>query len=191
MAQKRTVERLMMASIVVLQLVIIAMLVQDRRLPGQEESAIEAAPSDWSVSRQPATPFEAMNAMMGQAVHDMERMSTLIAHRASWERVLPTPAVDMRETDDEYVVVMALPSVGPDQIEVFLEGRLLTVLGGSASPDEAFPPTPHIRQRVQLPGPVGDALLAKAMWTNGVLKVCLPKALVTATSDSDQPRRLY
>jgi HSP20 family molecular chaperone IbpA len=190
MAQKRTVERLMMASIVVLQLVIIAMLVQDRRLPRHEAGAVET-PSDWPVAQRPATPFEAMNAMMGQAVHDMERMSALIAHRASWERVLPTPAVDMRETDDEYVVVMALPSVGPDQIEVFLKGRLLTVLGGSASPDETFPPTPLIRQRVQLPGPVGDALLAKAMWTNGVLKVCLPKALVTATSDSDQPRRIY
>ena len=211
MTSRRTTERLLMASIVILQVVIIAMLMQerrDRRATGGEPPfgrnrvdglarlmAAEEAPREvlprWTVEPMASSPFVAMNAMMDQAVHDMERMSALIDRRASWERVLPTPAMDMRESEDEYVVVMALPNVSPDHIEVFLEGRLLTVLGGPALQGEAFPPTPRIRQRVQLPGPVGDALLAKAVWTNGLLKVSLPKALVTAKHAPNAPRRLY
>jgi HSP20 family molecular chaperone IbpA len=63
---------------------------------------------------QPATP--------GQATPGQAR-------RPTWQ-----PPVDLIETAKEYLVVVALPGVRPDQVQVVVDGNVLIVVGERALP---------------------------------------------------------
>ena len=49
--------------------------------------------------------------------------------RPTWQ-----PPVDLIETSEEYVVVVALPGVRPDQLQVVIDGGVLIVVGERALP---------------------------------------------------------
>lgn len=49
--------------------------------------------------------------------------------RPTWQ-----PPVDLIETADEYLVVVALPGVRPDQVQVVIDGGVLIVVGERALP---------------------------------------------------------
>src|SRR4051812_48733969 len=49
--------------------------------------------------------------------------------RPTWQ-----PPVDLIETSEEYVVVVALPGVRPDQVKVVIDGGILIVVGERALP---------------------------------------------------------
>jgi HSP20 family molecular chaperone IbpA len=49
--------------------------------------------------------------------------------RPTWQ-----PPVDLIETADEYLVIVALPGVRPDQVQVVIDGGVLIVVGERALP---------------------------------------------------------
>jgi len=51
------------------------------------------------------------------------------AKRPTWQ-----PPVDLIETAGEYLVVVALPGVRPDQVQVVIDGTMLIVVGERALP---------------------------------------------------------
>jgi len=57
------------------------------------------------------------------------RLGTPEPTRPVWE-----PPVDMVETEDEVVVMIALPGVDPSTVEIAFEGDMLSVFGVRASP---------------------------------------------------------
>jgi len=118
--------------------------------------------------------FGQMNAAMWSAMRDMERMSDLMRRDDGWDAMRASPAMDMRELNDAYVVVFSLPAVSVDDVQVILDGRLLSVVTPFGRDGEAAP-YPRHRQLVQLPGPVGDVEQASASLTNGLLRVIVPK----------------
>jgi HSP20 family molecular chaperone IbpA len=114
-----------------------------------------------------------MNRMFEQALTDMERMGGLWDLDGGWDALMASPAMDMREHEDSYIVVVSVPGIGASDVSVTLEGRLLTVaamIGHRNSPGFH-----RYERKVRLPGPVAGGSEARAALTNGVLRIVIPK----------------
>ncbi|HAS83533.1 MAG TPA: hypothetical protein DCS43_12915, partial [Verrucomicrobia bacterium] len=118
--------------------------------------------------------------LMAGAVEQATRMHSAIHFNRGWERLHATPSLDMRDTDAGYLVTFNLPDVDRDRLEVFLDGRVLTVharCGGFESRGDVR----RYDRRVLLPGAVDAAANAKAELTNDVLRVLVPKGVDAGT----------
>jgi len=90
--------------------------------------------------------------------------------------------LDIIERDNELVVQAAAPGYTPEQIEVSVQGDLLTLRGALEQESERKEENYHLRERmigsfqrtVRLPASV-DADQATAEYANGVLTLNLPK----------------
>ena len=94
------------------------------------------------------------------------------------------PAVDLYETDDEYLVEADIPGVRPEQVEVRIEGKTLTLCG--ARDTVTFSGSPAGRtlmierssgrfcRTLELAQPV-DAGRVETHFEQGILRVRLPK----------------
>jgi len=74
--------------------------------------------------------------------------------RPTWE-----PPVDMFDTDDELLILVALPGVNPAQVEIFIDGAVIAVRGVRRMP-ETFQyatarrleiPYGYFERRIELP----------------------------------------
>jgi HSP20 family protein len=91
--------------------------------------------------------------------------------------------LDVFETDDAYEIRVDLPRVNPDQVEVLVEGRTVTVRGRFEDETERRQGRHLLRERrqgefmraVALPGMV-DLNQVTSRFENGQLTVTLPKA---------------
>ena len=93
------------------------------------------------------------------------------------------PAIDVRDAGDAYVVEVEMPGVNPDDTEVMIEGRTLTIKGRFAEEREQDEGNVLLRERrrgqfmraVALPGMVEvDQVTSK--YEDGELIITLPKA---------------
>jgi len=100
-----------------------------------------------------------------------------------------TPAADVEETDDAYIVDVELPGVSRSDIAVELAGRVLTISGERKEKERAgilrrrTRVTGQFRYEVLLPAVAPDADVV-AGYDDGVLVVRVAK------SDADRPRRI-
>jgi len=109
-----------------------------------------------------------------------------IAATSDW-----TPAVDIKEEQDRYVIHADVPGVDPKDIEVDMEGGVLTIKGERESEKkderEGYKRVERIRgtffRRFSLPDTV-DAEKISAKARNGVLEVIVPK------HEKVQPRKI-
>lgn len=93
-----------------------------------------------------------------------------------------TPAIDLCERDGAYDITAELPGIPADAIEVRLSGGMLTIRGEKKDDSEAEETGYHISERrygafqrsFSLPDSI-DADKIEAVFTNGVLKITLPK----------------
>jgi len=96
---------------------------------------------------------------------------------ATWE-----PPVDVLETDDAVLILLALPGVDPEQVEVVIDGGALFVTGERVLPEELHRaiihrlelPRGRFERRLELPSGRYDSLRNFA--ANGCLVVHLGKA---------------
>ena len=101
------------------------------------------------------------------------------------------PAMDLYETEDEYVVKVAAPGLKPDNFEITLEQNVLTIRGHTEAEEEKEDARYHIREQrygefmrtIQFPAPV-DADRVQANLSNGILTIQVPK------SESAKPKRI-
>jgi HSP20 family protein len=97
--------------------------------------------------------------------------------RPTWQ-----PPVDLIETADEYLVVVALPGVRPDQVQVVIDGGVLIVVGERALPvgDKTGlihrMEIPHGRFERQIQLPPGPLELGRRELADGCLVLALRKA---------------
>ncbi len=91
--------------------------------------------------------------------------------------------LDVTENEDNFVVKASLPGVNPEDIEVTVNGDVLTIKGEMKQEQENQNERYHLRERrwgsfarsVSLPTPIkADAI--QADYQNGVLALTLPKA---------------
>jgi HSP20 family protein len=101
------------------------------------------------------------------------------------------PALDVRETDDAYEITVDAPGVNPDELEVLVEGRTVTVRGRFEDTQERQEGRYLLRERrqgefmraVALPGMV-ELNQVTSRFENGQLTITLPKA------SESRPRRV-
>ena len=92
------------------------------------------------------------------------------------------PAIDVSETGKEIVVHAEIPGMDPKDIDISLNGRILTIKGERKQEEEEKEKSYHRIERkygffsrsFELPVDV-DANKVKAGYKDGVLKVSLPK----------------
>jgi HSP20 family protein len=121
----------------------------------------------------------------------MARLAELLAFdRGPWTQPLPAfaPAVDLLESDSEYVVAADLPGVERNELEVALAGQMLTVSGmrsmygnGVAIRRSERPHGRFVRQVLIPTGARVEDATAR-LHPNGVLEVRIPKGTSTHSS---------
>ena len=104
---------------------------------------------------------------------------------AAQQEVQSLPAIDLRETDDRYVVTAEMPGIKPDDAEVTIDGNTLVIRGqyGEERDEEREGGRWLIRERrtgsfaraIMLPTDV-DAEAIVARFEDGELTLDLPKA---------------
>ena len=93
------------------------------------------------------------------------------------------PLVDLYQTADEVHVKAAMPGVKPEDVQIQVNGDLLTIKAEVKQEEERDDATYHVRERryqsyaraLSLPTPV-KADKAQAEVSDGILHVTLPKA---------------
>jgi HSP20 family protein len=102
-----------------------------------------------------------------------------------------TPLVDVHQTDDDIIVTVSLPGIKPEDVNVTLTGRTLTVSGELKATEQVEREQYVYRERrmgafnreMRLPVRVeGDK--AQATFENGLLRLSLPKA------EESKPRQI-
>ena len=102
-----------------------------------------------------------------------------------------TPAVDLIETPDDVQVIVDLPGVDAQKVEITLAGNMLTLRGERLPPLNREQQQLHLRQRpsgafvraIPMPAPV-DSDKVSASTDNGVLTIRLTK------SERAKPRQI-
>ncbi|MDD4871974.1 MAG: Hsp20/alpha crystallin family protein [Kiritimatiellae bacterium] len=121
--------------------------------------------------------FDQMDSIFESFIGNPGHVSPFVNLDDGWDALLTSPTMDMKERDNRYVVVFSIPGVQLSDIAVTLDGRILTVItavyGGGMNGTQVG----TFERSVQLPGPVGDAHLAQAILTNGILRVSIPKSV--------------
>ena len=95
-----------------------------------------------------------------------------------------TPAMDVKERDDAYVIKTEMPGVNKDDVSITLENGVLTITGESKSEKEEKQGERVLRQerrygkfvRSLRLGTQIDEKGVKASYKDGVLELILPKA---------------
>ncbi|RME80475.1 MAG: Hsp20/alpha crystallin family protein [Caldilineae bacterium] len=91
-------------------------------------------------------------------------------------------ALDVAETEEEFVVKASLPGINPDDLEITLTDNVLTIKGEVRESKDLEEATWHLRERrygtfqrsITLSTPV-DADKIDASYTDGVLTLRIPK----------------
>ena len=131
----------------------------------------------WEPAREMMTLREAMDRLFDDAFTRPFSLSR--EGGSSWS----SPAIDMYQTNDEVVVRAALPGIKSDEVQINVNGDVLTIRGETKHEEEKNDKSWHIRDHrwgafersVRLPtGVVADR--AKAEFDNGILTISLPKS---------------
>lgn len=126
-------------------------------------------------------------------------MDTLFGQQLSAEKDDPSrvvnarwaPAVDIRETEENFVLMADLPGINPADIDITMENQVLSISGerkpegeeGKAGFQRMERPYGLFHRRFALPD-TADAENIRAEGNNGVLTVVIPK------QPKAQPRRI-
>ncbi len=104
------------------------------------------------------------------------------------ERMMWSPAVEATETPTEYLITAELPGISPENVEVSIADGMLTLKGHKLEEKKEGKEekTFHLWERsygeflrtFRFPLPVNEQKVA-AEFTNGILKVTVPKVEVT------------
>lgn len=106
-------------------------------------------------------------------------------------RPVTTGAIDVNEDAQGYTVKMVVPGIAPEQIEVTLIGRTLTIKAEAVGEEQKQDERRHVREfavsrvarRIEFPLPV-DADGVSANGEHGILTIRVPK------SATAQPKRI-
>ncbi|MFL5806807.1 MAG: Hsp20/alpha crystallin family protein [Roseiflexaceae bacterium] len=101
------------------------------------------------------------------------------------------PAVDLYETEQEYVVKLAVPGLKPDNFEITMQQNMLTIQGHTQEEEKQEGARYHMREQrfgeftrtIQFPTQV-DPDKIQASLSNGILTIRVPKA------EAAKPRRI-
>jgi HSP20 family molecular chaperone IbpA len=100
-----------------------------------------------------------INWMLSEAIGSLTRDERLRQQFFTLQSACWEPPIDVLETDDELLILVALPGVDPDQVEAVIEDGVLAVSGSRTLPAELRNahihrlelPQGHFQRRIALP----------------------------------------
>ncbi|HEY5717575.1 MAG TPA: Hsp20 family protein, partial [Motiliproteus sp.] len=103
------------------------------------------------------------------------------------------PAIDVHESDEQYLIRADLPGIDKKDIQIKLENGILSIVAESSKEDKEEKEGKLIRQerhygrfvRQLSVGTDVDPALVKASFADGVLSLCLPKVKEDAVKAVD------
>jgi HSP20 family protein len=113
---------------------------------------------------------------------DRQLNNELSVAPSSWKSFKWGIALDVAESDDDYMVKASLPGINPDDLEITFSDNQLTIKGEVKEDEELDQAQYHLRERrygtftrsIKLPSGIeSDKIDAK--YDDGVLKLRLPK----------------
>ena len=122
-------------------------------------------------------PWSLLNQLQREMDSIMHREGDTTSSVSDW-----TPAVDIREIDDAYLLHADVPGVKPEDIEIHMENNVLTLTGkrefDKTEDQNGYKRVERVRgkfyRRFSLPDTAdGDKVSAKT--ANGVLEITIPK----------------
>ena len=136
-------------------------------------------------------PFELLNRLSGEMNSLMRGRGYGSDPDAATSVAAWTPAADIREEHDRFVIHADIPGVDPKDIEVTLENGVLTIRGERSRETSKESDGYRYLERIQgsfmrrfsVPN-TADTAKVKAKAENGVLEIVVPKA------EAAQPRRI-
>jgi HSP20 family protein len=125
-------------------------------------------------------PFREM--MVVRNALDRKFDGDLLLAPSSWKSFNWSVALDVVESDDEYLIKASLPGINPDELEITFSDNVLTIMGEVKEEEEVDEAQYHLRERrygkfsrsLKLPSGI-DAEKIEANYESGVLKLHLPK----------------
>jgi HSP20 family protein len=135
---------------------------------------------DWKRKFKESVPSEWLNAVRGEFEDVMQKFFG--EQMKAWTQPGATPAVDMVETGTDVLVKAEVPGIDPNDIEVSIVGRVLSIKGRKKEDLTETEESSHQRERqfgefsrsITLPCEVQDEK-ATAKCRNGLLLLKLPK----------------
>lgn len=143
--------------------------------------------ASWRVD--PFEEFDAVSRHMSNVMRQVYMMSAPFMHASDSNSGFDfSPAVDLQETENAYVLHSDLPGLDKDKINVTVRNNILTLEGvretSSETEDSKKGYYAHERsygafsRSLTLPGPVDESKIS-ATYKNGVLTITLPKITPT------------
>jgi HSP20 family protein len=129
-------------------------------------------------------PFRDFQREVGRLMESFEPVSQLRPARAF-------PAVNLHDSEDDYVLTAQLPGVGPEDVDLSITGDTLTLKGERKRPEGVAEESYRRQERhfgrwartIVLPDRV-EGQKVSASFANGILTVVLPK------SEAAKPRQI-
>ncbi len=120
---------------------------------------------------------------LSDAVNSLFRESFVRPGQGPLNGLATALPLDVRETENEFIVKASLPGVKPDDVQITVHGGVLSIRGETKQEEEKKGETWHVRERrqgafqrsVSLSTPI-DSDKAQAQFEHGVLTLTLPKA---------------
>lgn len=126
-----------------------------------------------------------MERMMAHAQRAFADFDPFFASDAAWAALPASPTMNMRELDDAYELALALPDADPDDFDVRLDGRLLSISSHQDTRTPQASSSQHFSSRLLLPGPVAPDALVQITNENNRIRIRIPKP--AAATASRQP----
>ena len=124
----------------------------------------------------PATRLRAeMEQMLAEANRAFADFDSFFGWDDAWATLPASPALNMRELDDAYEITLSLPDPDPANLDVRLDGRLLSI---SSHQDTRTPHTSssqHFSSRHLLPGPAEPNATLQITNDAGRISIRVPK----------------
>ena len=112
---------------------------------------------------------------LNNAMRDMAFFSDLMNIDNGWDMVNISPAMDMREKEHSYEIMVSVPGGTESNVIVELNGQLLNIYIPIQISTPEYNECRTYQQQILIPGPISTNTAMTATISNNILRVILPK----------------
>ena len=123
-----------------------------------------------------------MERMMLQANRAFADVDNVFGSDAAFASLPASPAMNLRELDHAYELSLALPDAHPEDFDVRLQGRLLSVSAHQDTRSAHSSSSQHFNSQVLLPGPVDPGIPVQITNENNRICIRIPKPTAPAVA---------
>lgn len=123
-----------------------------------------------------------MERMMLQANRAFADFDSVFGSDAAFAALPASPAMNLREMDQAYELSLALPDADPEDFDVRLQGRLLSVSTHQNTRSANSSSSQHFSSQVLLPGPIDPGTPVQITNENSRICIRIPKPTAPAVA---------